>query len=235
MENLTISNIEIEIQKKNIKNLHLSVLPPQGKVRVSAPKNMNNQAIRTFVITKIGWIRQQQDKFKNQPRQYEREYVSGESVYLWGQRYRLEVVYSNVCNEIKLNGDRLIFQVREASTVKQRAKVINDWYRENLKKAIPQLLEKWEKIIGVIDNDCRVKNMKTRWGTCNVKDKRIWLNLQLAKKYPRCLEYVIVHELVHLLEKKHNKIFIDYMDYFLPNWRITKEELNALILDYIEE
>jgi len=235
VENLTISDIEIEVQKKDIKNLHLSVLPPQGRVRVSAPNNMNNEAIRIFIITKIGWIKKQQEKYKNQPRQCERQYVSGESIYLWGKRYRLEVVYSNVCNEIKTNGDRLIFQVREASTVDQRANVLNAWYRENIKKEIPKLLEKWQKVIGVTADDWGVKNMKTRWGTCNVKDKRIWLNLQLAKKYPQCLEYVLVHELVHLLEKKHNKIFTDYMDKFLPNWRTTKEELNSLILDYMEE
>lgn len=235
MGNLTINNIEIEVQKKNIKNLHLSVLPPQGRVRISAPISMNDEAIKMFAITKISWIKKQQDKYKNQPRQCKREYVSGESIYLWGRRYRLEVVYSNICNNIKINGNKLILQVREASTVNQRTNVVNTWYRENIKKEIPKLLEKWQKVIGVTVLDWGVKNMKTRWGTCNIKDKRIWLNLQLAKKYPQCLEYVIVHELVHLLEKNHNKIFTGYMDKFLPNWRVTKEELNALILDYMEE
>lgn len=110
-----------------------------------------------------------------------------------------------------------------------------DWYRRNIKKEIPQLLEKWQKIIGVTASDWGVKNMKTRWGTCNIEDKRIWLNLQLVKKPFECLEYVMVHELVHLLEKNHNKIFISYMDEFLPNWRKIKEELNSLILDYMEE
>lgn len=134
MKNLTINNIKVEIQKKNIKNLHLSVLPPQGTVRVSAPNSMNDDAIRVFIITKIGWIKKQQEKYKNQPRQSEREYVSGESVYLWGKRYRLDVVYSNVCNDIKINGDKLIFQVREASTTEQRANVLNGWYRANIKR-----------------------------------------------------------------------------------------------------
>lgn len=235
MEAFVVNNIEIEVQKKKIKNLHLSVLPPNGRVRVSAPQTMNEEAIRVFVITKIGWIKQQQEKFINQPRQSEREYVSGESVYLWGRRYRLEVVYSNTRNDIKISGDRLILQVRETSTVDQRANVLNTWYRDNLKKEIPKLLEKWQRITGVSVNDWGVKNMKTKWGTCNVEDKRIWLNLQLAKKYPQCLEYVIVHELIHLLEKKHNSIFIGYMDSYLPNWRITKDELNAQILDYMDE
>ncbi|GLC31168.1 M48 family metallopeptidase [Clostridium omnivorum] len=235
MESLTINNIEIEVQKKNIKNLHLSVLPPSGRVRVSAPQNMNDEAIRVFLITKIGWIKQQQEKFNNQPRQTEREYVSGESVYLWGRRYRLEVVYSNIRNDIKIHGDRLVLQVREESSTEQRANVLNAWYRDNLKKEIPKLLEKWQKIIGVSVNEWGVKKMKTKWGTCNAEAKRIWLNLQLVKKSPQCLEYVIVHELVHLLEKKHNKIFTGYMNKFLPDWRTTKAELNAQILDYMEE
>lgn len=235
MKNLTINDIEVEIQKKNIKNLHLSVLPPKGKVRVSAPDSMNDDAIRIFIITKIGWIKKQQEKYKNQLRQCEREYVSGESVYLWGKRYRLDVVYSNVCNNVKIKGNKLIFQVREASTAEQRENVLNDWYRRNIKEEIPQLLEKWQKIIGVTASDWGVKNMKTRWGTCNIEDKRIWLNLQLVKKPFECLEYVMVHELVHLLEKNHNKIFISYMDEFLPNWRKIKEELNSIILDYMEE
>lgn len=235
MGNLTINGIEVEIQKKNIKNLHLAVLPPKGKVRISAPNSMNDDAIRIFIITKLGWIKKQQEKYKNQLRQCEREYVSGESVYLWGKRYRLDVMYSNAYNNVKIKGNKLIFQVRGASTKDQREKVLNDWYRKNIKEEIPQLLEKWQKIIGVTANDWGVKNMKTRWGTCNIKDKRIWLNLQLAKKPFNCLEYVIVHELVHLLEKNHNKIFISYMDEFLPNWRKIKEELNSLILDYMEE
>lgn len=235
MENLRINNIEIEVQKKKIKNLHLAVLPPLGRVRVSAPQNMNEDAIRMFVITNISWIKKQQEKFKNQPRQSEREYVSGESVYLWGKRYRLEVVYSSSCNDVQIKGERLLLQAREASTVQQRSNILNAWYREHIKKEIPPLIEKWQKVIGVAIADWGVKNMKTRWGTCNTKAKRIWLNLQLAKKHPPCLEYVVVHELVHLLEKKHNKNFINYMDKFLPDWRITKDELNGLILDYIEE
>jgi predicted metal-dependent hydrolase len=235
VKKLIINNIEIEIQKKKIKNLHLSVLPPKGRVRVSAPENMNEDAIRMFVITKISWIKKQQERFINQPRQSEREYVSGESVYLWGKRYRMEVVYSNICNDVQLKGNKLIFQVREASTIEQRANVLNEWYRERLKSEIPALIEKWENIIGVEVSDFGVKNMKTRWGTCNAEDKRIWINLQLAKKPPQCLEYVIVHELVHLIEKKHNKNFLSHMDKLLPNWRVIKDELNAFTLEYMEE
>lgn len=208
---------------------------PLGRVRVSTPQDMNEDAIRMFVITKISWIKKQQEKFKNQPRQSEREYVSGESVYLWGKRYRLEVVYSNQCNDVQIKGERLILQVRETGTADQRANILNAWYREHIKKEIPPLIEKWQRMIGVEIAGWGVKNMKTRWGSCNAKAKRIWLNLQLAKKYPQCLEYVVVHELVHLLEKKHNKAFVAYMDLFLSDWQITKDELNGLILDYMEE
>ncbi len=136
---------------------------------------------------------------------------------------------------MQIKGERLILQVRETSTTDQRANILNAWYREHIKKEIPPLIEKWQRMIGVEIADWGVKNMKTRWGSCNAKAKRIWLNLQLAKKYPKCLEYVVVHELVHLLEKKHNKDFVAYRDKFLLDWRITEDELNGLILDYIEE
>lgn len=231
MSTLIIGDIEIQIQKKKIKNIYLKVKVPQGGVQVSAPKNMNDEAIKMFVISKISWIRKHQEKYKNQPKQCKREYISGESVYVFGKKYVLELVYSNRCNNVKIDDDKLILQVRERSTIEQRANILNEWYRENIKGEIPKLLEKWQKIIGVEAQEWGVKNMKTRWGTCNVRDRRIWLNLQLAKKHPKCLEYVVVHELVHLLEKSHNNIFIGYMDKFLPNWRKTKKELNTFIGD----
>lgn len=231
MTSLIIDDIEIWVQKKKIKNIYLRVSAPQGRVQVSAPKNMKDEAIKMFLISKMPWIKKHKDKYTNQAKQCIREYVSDESVYLWGRKYVLKVVYSNKNNDIKIDGDRLILQVRENSTVGQREKLLNEWYRENIKSEIPKLLEKWQKIIGVTAEEWGVKNMKTRWGTCNVRDKRIWLNLQLAKRPPKCLEYVIVHELVHLLEKSHNNIFIGYMDEFIPNWRTIKKELNTFIED----
>lgn len=229
MSTLIIDDIEIQVQKKKIKNIYLRVKAPQGGVQVSAPKNMNDEAIKMFVVSKISWIKKHQEKYKNRPKQCKREYISGESVYVFGKRYTLELVYSNRCNDVKIDGDQLILQVREESTIEHRANILNEWYRENIKREIPKLLEKWQKIIGVTAEEWGVKNMKTRWGTCNVRDKRIWLNLQLAKKHPKCLEYVVVHELVHLLEKSHNNIFIGYMNKFLPNWRETKKELNTFV------
>jgi predicted metal-dependent hydrolase len=233
---MIISGIEIEVVKKDIMNMHLSVLPPMGKVRISAPISANEESIKLFAITKIGWIKKQIEKYESQPRQSEREYISGESHYVWGQRYRMEIRYTKIANNIEIKSNKLILTVRENSTQKQRENVMNEWYRNELKERIPSLIAKWEQIIGVKSDSWGVKNMKTRWGTCNWKDKRIWINLQLAKKPVNCLEYVVVHELVHLLEKSHSSIFVDYMDRFLPDWRVIKEELNSFIMDrYIEE
>lgn len=233
---MIISKIEIEVIKKNIKHMHLSVLPPLGKVRISAPLNANEEAIKLFAITKIGWIKKQVEKFENQPRQSEREYVSGESHYLWGRRYKLEIQHTTKANNIAIKGSRLILTIRKNSTQQQRENVMNEWYRAEIKAKLPGLFEKWENTIGVKANVIGVKNMLTRWGTCNTKEKRIWLNLQLAKKPVKCLEYIVVHELVHLLEKNHTTIFSDYMDKFLPDWCVTKDELNSFIMDrYLEE
>ena len=233
---MEISGIKVEVIKKKIKNMHLSVLPPLGRVRISAPIGTSDETIKLFAIKKIGWIKKQIQKFESQPRQSEREYVSGESHYLLGRRYRLELKYTKKANKVETKGNKLVLTVREASTQEQREKIMNEWYRAELKAKLPALIEKWEKIIGVKTNDFGVKNMRTRWGTCNVKDKRIWINLQLAKKPVACLEYIVVHELVHLLEKNHTPVFIEYMDKFLPGWRVTKDELNGFIMDkYFEE
>lgn len=236
MIRMEISGVEIEVVKKKIKNMHLSVLPPLGRVRISAPIGTNDETIKLFAIKKIGWIKKQIQKFESQPRQSEREYVSGESHYLWGRRYKLELKYTKKANKVETKSSKLVLTVREASTQEQREKIMNEWYRAELKAKLPALIEKWEKIIGVQINDFGVKNMRTKWGTCNVKDKRIWVNLQLAKKPAACLEYIVVHELVHLLEKNHTSVFIEYMDKFLPGWRVTKDELNGFIMDkYFEE
>jgi predicted metal-dependent hydrolase len=233
---MEISGIKVEVIKKKIKNMHLSVLPPLGRVRISAPIGTSDETIKLFAIKKIGWIKKQIQKFESQPRQSEREYVSGESHYLWGRRYRLELKYTKKANKVETKGNKLVLTVREASTQEQREKIMNEWYRAELKAKLPALIEKWEKIIGVKTNDFGVKNMRTRWGTCNVKDKRIWINLQLAKKPVACLEYIVVHELVHLLEKNHTPVFIEYMDKFLPGWRVAKDELNGFIMDkYFEK
>lgn len=230
---LNISGIPIEVCKKNIKNMHLYVKPPNGNVTVSAPLSMSDEAIERFVRTKIVWVRKQIEKFDNQPRQSEREYVSGETLYVWGKQYYLQTHYG-VKNSLMLSGDKAVFTIRKESTAKQRENFVHEWYRELLKAEIARLLPKWEKITGLKAASWQTKYMTTRWGTCNTATQKIWLNLQLAKKTPDCLEYVILHELVHLVEKSHNERFVSLMDKYMPMWREVKTTLNRQTLDYME-
>ena len=231
---IEVSGIPIEIIKKNIKNIHLSVLPPDGKVRVSAPTTVSDESLEMFVRTKIGWIRKQQEKFENQPRQSERQYVSGETLYLWGKQYFLQVEYSYKGNSLILDGDKAILTVRKESTAKQRENFVNEWYRERLKSEIERLLPKWETITGLKCSSWQTKYMTTRWGTCNTQTRKIWLNLQLAKKPVECLEYVILHELAHTKVKNHGADFIAIMDKYMPYWRETKKKLNDFTLDFLK-
>lgn len=230
---LNISGIPIEVCKKDIKNMHLYVKPPNGNVTVSAPLSMSDEAIERFVRTKVSWIKKQVGKFDNQPRQSEREYVSGETLYVWGKQYYLQTENGNK-NSLVLFGDKAVLTVRKESTAEQRENFIREWYRELLKAEIARLLPKWEKITGLKATNWQTKYMTTRWGTCNTKTGKIWLNLQLAKKTPVCLEYVILHELVHLVEKSHNERFVSLMDKYMPMWREVKTTLNGQILDFME-
>lgn len=232
---MEISGIKIEVQKKNIKNLHLVVAPPEGRARVSAPMHLSDESIAMFVRTKLGWIKKQQEKFKKQPRQTEREYVSGETLYVWGQQYFLRVDYSYKGNSLVLEGNEAILTVRKESTASQREAFVNEWYRALLKEKIETYLPKWEKITGLHCDSWQTKYMTTRWGTCNTNTGKIWLNLQLAKKPIECLEYVILHELTHLKVRNHSKEFVALMDQYMPYWREIKKLLNDLKLDYMEE
>lgn len=229
---LNISGIPIEICKKAIKNMHLYVKPPNGNVTVSAPLTMNDEAIERFVRTKASWIKKQVAKFDKQPRQSEREYVSGETLYVWGKQYYLQTEYGNK-NSLVLFGDKAVLTVRRDSSAEQREKFTREWYRGLLKTEIDRLLTKWEKATGLKASSWQTKYMTTRWGTCNTKTGKIWLNLQLAKKTPECLEYVILHELVHLVEKSHNERFISLMNKYMPMWREIRASLNGQTLDYM--
>ena len=232
---IEISGIKIELQKKNIKNMHLVVAPPDGKVRVSAPLHLSDESIAMFVRTKLSWIKKQQEKFAKQPRQCEREYVSGETLYVFGQQYFLRVEYSYKGNSLVLEGNEAILTVRKESTPKQREAFVNEWYRSLLKEKIAICLPEWEKITGLYCDSWQTKYMTTRWGTCNTNTRKIWINLQLAKKPIECLEYVILHELAHLKVRNHNKDFVAIMDQYMPYWREIKSKLNTLKLDYMEE
>lgn len=230
---LNISGIPIEVCKKNIKNMHLYVKPPNGNVTVSAPLSMSDEAIERFVRTKVSWIKKQVSKFDNQLRQSEREYVSGETLYVWGKQYYVQTQYGNK-NSLVLSGDKAVLTVRKGSTAEQRENFVREWYRELLKAEVARLLPKWEKITGLKAASWQTKYMTTRWGTCNTKTGKLWFNLQLAKKSPECLEYIILHELVHLVEKKHNERFVSLMDKYMPMWREVKTTLNGQTLDYME-
>lgn len=232
MYQITVSDLVIDIDRKDIKNLHLGVYPPDGRVRIAAPLKVDDEAVRLFAISKISWIKKHQAKFKAQERQSKREFVSGESHYFQGKRYLLNVIYHKGTSKVQIRNNTYIdLYVKEGSDEAQRQKVIMNWYRQHLKQAIPPLIKKWEAIICVQVNDWGVKQMKTKWGTCNIEAKRIWLNLELAKKDKHCLEYVVVHEMTHLLERHHNDRFMALMDKFIPNWHFYKDDLNRAPLD----
>jgi predicted metal-dependent hydrolase len=228
MKQIIINNRSIEIEKKKIKNMYLRILPPDGRVHISAPIKMNEEEIKRFVISKLEWIELQQRKLEERHTHQLLLYVSGEEIYIWGRKLNLIVIESNERHSLSFEGDNLILQVKEDSTTEQKARIMADWYKKALQQEIPALIAKWERIIGVKSNSFNIRDMKTRWGVCNIRTKNICLNLQLAKKPPRCLEYVVVHELVHLLERSHNKVFKSYMDHFLPQWRNIKKELNGM-------
>ena len=224
---VTIGDIKIDVIRKDIKNLHLTVYPPDGRVRISTPLNFNNESLRLFILAKLGWIKTKQRNFINQERQSPREFLERESHYFKGSRYLLRIIEHHSTPRIEIKRKPYIdFYIRPNTTTQQRKCLLNEWYRTQLKNEIPKLIDKWEQCIGVKVNDYGVKLMKTKWGTCNIIAKRIWLNLELAKKPLRCLEYVVVHEMVHLLERKHNNHFRQLMDKFMPKWRIYKKELN---------
>jgi len=230
---LEIQGLQVEVRRKPIKHLHLAVHPPDGRVRVSAPDFMGDEAIRLAVINKLSWIRRQQRRFQAQPRQSQREMVSGESHYYRGQRYLLRVIEKDAPPTVRIAGQRTLeLQVRPGSDRARREAVLYDWYRAQLKEQIPPLIAKWEPVVGVQVADWRIKRMKTRWGTCNIQARRIWLNLELIKKPPQCLEYVLVHEMVHLLERHHNERFHALMTQFMPNWRHHRDLLNQEPLAY---
>ena len=213
--------------------MHLAVLPPDGRVRVSAPTQLTDEAITMFVRTKLGWIKKQQEKFQQQPRQSERQYVSGETLYVWGKQYFLQVEYSYKGNALTLSGDKAILTVRKESSPKQRESFVNEWYRNLLKQEVAKYLPKWEKTTGLYCSSWQSKYMTTKWGTCNPTSKKIWLNIQLAKKPIDCLEYVILHELAHLKVHNHGPEFTAILDQYMPYWRDHRCRLNDSTLDYL--
>jgi predicted metal-dependent hydrolase len=230
---IKVKGTPVEIVRKDIKNLHLGVYPPSGRVRVAAPLRLGDEAIRLAVVSRLGWIRRQQKSFAEQERQSQREMVSGESHYFQGRRYRLAVVDHAGPAAVRFrNNSTLELRVRPGTNRRYRGAVLNRWYRQWLRERIPVLIAKWEPKIGVSAAEWGIKRMKTRWGTCNPDARRIWLNLELAKKPASCLEYILVHEMVHLLERHHNERFRELMDKLMPQWRLHRQELNRVPLSH---
>lgn len=223
-----LGDIGVDVVLKDIKNIHLSVYPPSGRVRISAPSHMSLETIRVFAIAKLGWIKQQQAKLRAQERETAREYVDRESHYLWGKRYLLKVLEGSESPSVELKHGRMLLRVRPGTDRAKRQAVLEAWYREKLKEAVPPLIAKWAPAIGVKVDHFFVQQMKTRWGSCNPARRSIRLNTDLAKKPPECLEYIVVHEMVHLVEPKHSARFVSLMERFMPNWRHARDQLNQL-------
>lgn len=232
MPQISLGDISVDVTYKDIKNVYLSVYPPSGQVRISAPLRMDLDTIRIFAITRQGWIRKQQTKLREQDRESSREYINRESHYYLGERYLLKVSEIDLPPKITLNHSTIEMQLRPATNTEKRQKILDEWYRERVKEIIPPIVQRWEKNLNVSVNAFGIKKMKTKWGSCNQKAGRIWLNLELGKKPLQCIEYVVIHEMVHLLESKHGERFTSYMDKFLPMWRSYKEELNKRPLSH---
>jgi predicted metal-dependent hydrolase len=225
----------VEVVRKDIKNLHVGVYPPNGRVRVAAPLRLDAEAIRLAVVSRLGWIRRQQQGFSGQDRQSRREMISGETHYFQGQRYRLTVIERAGPAQVRIrNRSTMELRVRPGSDREYREAVLNMWYRQWLREQIPGLIAKWEPRVGITVTAWGIKKMKTRWGTCNPDVRRIWLNLELAKKPPSSLEYILVHEMVHIVERHHNERFRELMEMLMPQWRLHREELNKSPLSHEE-
>ena len=230
---ITVHGLVVDVVRKDIKNLHLAVYPPVGRVRVAAPLQVNDEAVRLLIISRLAWIKRQQAKFEGQERQSAREFVSGESHYYQGNRYLLNVMYHKGPPAVIIRNNKTMdLFVKPGSDTSKRERVLIAWYRQRLKEEIAPLIAKWEAIINVQVAEWGVRQMKIRWGTCNIEARRIWLNLELIKKPVNCLEYIIVHEMIHLLERLHNERFIAYMNNIMPLWQYYREELNRAPLGH---
>jgi predicted metal-dependent hydrolase len=225
---LDLGELQAEVTRKAIKHVHLSVLPPAGKVRVAAPQGMPLETIRLFVISKLAWIRSQQRKLQTQEREPPREFLNKESHYLWGKRYLLEISFADAAPVVSLTPRKLRIQVRPGTDRARCEDVLDSWYRQQVREAIPALLAKLEPLLGVKATRVFVQRMKTKWGSCTPNSGYIRLNTDLAKKPPECLEYIVTHELVHMLEPTHNERFVALMDLYLPHWQHLRRQLNRL-------
>jgi predicted metal-dependent hydrolase len=223
---LTVAGLGVDVVYKDIKNLHISVYPPIGRVRVAAPQSTDADTIRLAIVQRLPWIKRQREQLQKAERQTKREMLSGESHYVWGRRYRLDVSCTKGHYSVETKGNTLWVVTPYGTDADARRATLDRWYRRELRAALPSLLEKWQPIVGVEVEKLVVRRMKTKWGTCIAQSRTIWLNPELAKKHPRCLEYIVVHELTHLLERGHGERFVAMMNCFMPDWRARRDELN---------
>jgi predicted metal-dependent hydrolase len=223
-----LGDVAVDVIKKDIKNVHLSVHPPTGRVRISAPHRMCLDTIRVFAVSKLSWIKQHQHKVRGQERETPREYLDRESHFVWGRRYLLENHEADAAPRVELNHNRLRLQIRPGTPLAKKEAIVDEWHRALVKQAAPPLIAKWEWLMGVRVEKVFIQQMKTKWGSCTPAHRSIRLNSELAKKPRECLEYIIVHEMAHLLEPTHNRRFVALMDQFLPKWQFHRENLNRL-------
>lgn len=228
MTEIRLGDIVADVVLKDIKNVHLSVYPPSGRVRISAPRRMKIDTIRVFALSKLAWIKRQQKQIRAQERETPRDYVDRESHYVWGRRYLMQVGETEGAPSVELRHSRMSLRVRPGTGDEKKQEIVERWYRQELKRAVVPLITKWEPVIGVRVQRFFVQRMKTRWGSCSPSRLSIRLNTELAKKPKECLEYIVVHELVHLIEPTHNQRFASLMNKFMPQWRHVRQRLNQL-------
>lgn len=224
---LTVRGIDVDVIYKDIKNLHIGVYPPLGRVRVAAPERLDDEQVRLAVIQRLSWIKRQREQLQTAPRQTEREMVAGESHYVWGIRRRLKVIERPGRAHIEVDGDRLVLYAPDESSADDRRLVLDRWYRQQLRQTIPDLIAAWEANLEVSVPKWTIRRMKTKWGSCNRETRHLWFNVELAKKHPDCLEYIVVHEMTHYFERSHGESFARLMDRHLPDWRSRREQLNG--------
>jgi predicted metal-dependent hydrolase len=230
VETIKLGEISIAVTRKDIKNVHLSVHPPHGRVTLSAPKTTRLEVARAYAISRLGWIRVQRKKLADQARETPRQFINRESHALWGRRHLMRVVYKDAKASVTLDHKRITLTVRPGAGAAKRAKVVHEWHKTLLHRVVPGLIQKWEQKLKVEVQDYFLQRMKTRWGSCNYRAGHIRLNTELVKKPKDLLEYVIVHEMAHLIDPKHSDRFIAILSENYPTWREARAELNELPL-----
>jgi predicted metal-dependent hydrolase len=229
---LNVGGIDIDVVYKEIKNLHIGVYPPMGRVRVAAPSRLDDDQVRLAVVNRLSWIKRQREQLEAAERQTIREMITGETHYVWGSRLRLKVLERPGRAHIEVDGDRLLLYVPQDANAERRRDLLGRWYRDQLRQAIPAVIAKWEPELHVVVPKWSIRRMKTKWGSCNRETGHIWFNIELAKKHPDCLEYLAVHEMTHILERGHGERFVKLMDKTMPDWRARRDLLNEAPLGH---